>query len=185
MKAKRLFCLLFTLVLVFGMCSCGNKKDGSSGDATKSGGETFDGGNISILVPDGWMAFHGTDVFKDYDEGYNPNVINIGKGVEKELDLFSKPYIQIEFYPSDKTMSKPYKELYTDVKDLDPITYGKYTFNAFTAKSSDIPIAQLWTEGDQDQLMLSIWTENGGEKISLDDDDVKSILSSIEVAKNN
>ena len=25
-------------------------------------GETFDGGNVSALVPDGWMGFHGVDL---------------------------------------------------------------------------------------------------------------------------
>ena len=53
-------------------------------------GETFDGGNISALVPDGWMGFHGVDYFEEYEEGYDPNVIQIAKGAESEWDLLSK-----------------------------------------------------------------------------------------------
>lgn len=183
MKAKRLFCLLFTMVLVFGLCSCSDKKDSSSADSKKSAGEKFDGGNISVLVPDGWMAFHGTDIFEEYKEGYDPNVINIGKDAKNEYDLFSKPYIQIKLFPSETTMTKPFKELYTETKDLNAAKYGKYTFNGFTAKSGDYPIAMLWTEGDQDQLTITIWREIEGQKIDIDEEDVKSILSSIEVTK--
>ena len=46
-------------------------------------GETFDGGNVSALVPDGWMGFHGTDYFDEYEEGYDPNVIQIYKGAKE------------------------------------------------------------------------------------------------------
>ena len=59
-----LVAVLFTAILVG--CSGGS----SATDPADIKGETFDGGNVSALVPDGWMGFHGTDYFDEYEEGY-------------------------------------------------------------------------------------------------------------------
>ena len=69
---------LFTVVLLTAiLAGC---SDGSSAtDPADIKGETFDGGNVSALVPDGWMGFHGVDFFDEYEEGYDPNVIQIIK----------------------------------------------------------------------------------------------------------
>lgn len=93
-------------------------------DSENITGETFDGGNISALVPDGWMGFHGVDFFEEYEEGYDPNVIQIAKGAESEGDLFFSPYVMINYYAPDNPMMEPMKELYEDAADLEPVTIG-------------------------------------------------------------
>ena len=146
-------------------------------------GETFDGGNISALVPDGWMGFHGTDYFDEYEEGYDPNVIQIAKGAKSEWDLLTKPYIMIGYYGPDNPMMTPMKELYEETADLEPITIGNYTWNRFTGESIGTPIAILWTgEEGAGQIQLTICLENG-DKISLEDADVQAIIASITPSK--
>ena len=146
-------------------------------------GETFDGGNVSALVPDGWMGFHGTDFFDEYEEGYDPNVIQIYKGAKSEWDQFSTPYVMISYYGPDNPMFEPSKDNYDEGADLEPITLGDYTWKGFTAKSLDTPIAMLWTgEYGEGQIQLMICLENG-EKISLDDVDVQAIIASINISK--
>ena len=142
-------------------------------------GETFEGGNISALVPDGWMGFHGVDFFDEYEEGYDPNVIQIYKG----WDQLSKPYVMMTYFSPDNPMYEPSKDYYDEGADLEPITLGDYTWKGFTAKSLDTPIAMLWTgEYGEGQIQLMICLENG-EKISLDDVDVQAIIASINISK--
>ncbi len=146
-------------------------------------GETFDGGNISALVPDGWMGFHGTDYFDEHEEGYDPNVIQIVKGAKSEWDLLTKPYIMIGYYDADNAMMTPTKDIYDESVDLEPVTIGNYTWNGFTGKSIGTPIAVLWTgEEGEDQIQLTICLENG-DKISLEDADVQAIIASVTPSK--
>ena len=120
-------------------------------------GETFGDGNISALVPDGWMGFHGTDYFEEYEEGYDPNVIQIAKGAKSEWDLLSTPYVMISYFGPDNPMMEPMKELYEESADIEPVTIGDYT-----------------------QVMICL--ENG-DKISLEDADVQAIIASINISK--
>ena len=144
-------------------------------------GETFDGGNVSALVPDGWMGFHGMDYFDEYEEGYDPNVIQVCKGAKTEWDQLSKPYVMMTYFSPDNPMYEPSKDYYEEGADLEPITLGSYTWKGFTAKSLDTPIAILWTgEEGEGQIQLMICLENG-DKISLDDADVQAIIASINI----
>lgn len=87
---KNIVSILVAVLLTAILAGCSG---GSSvTDPADITGETFDGGNVSALVPDGWMGFHGTDYFDEYEEGYDPNVIQIAKGAKTEWDLLSKPY---------------------------------------------------------------------------------------------
>ena len=151
------------------------------GDSMQSvKGETFDGGNIEVFVPEGWKAYHGPDVFGDYEEGYDPNVVNIGKGVENELELFSKPMVNIH-YSGDKSLIMPSKEMYEDGKDIADIKTGDYTWKGFTGVSMGYPIAILFTEFNDNQIQASITLENGDIKISLEDADVLALLEGIKI----
>lgn len=152
-------------------------------DSENITGETFDGGNISALVPDGWMGFHGVDFFEEYEEGYDPNVIQIAKGAKSERDQFSTPYVMISYYGPDNPMFEPSKDYYDEGADLEPITLGDYTWKGFTAKSLDTPIAMLWTgEQGSGQILVTLCLENG-DKISLEDADVQAIIASIQISK--
>lgn len=175
---------IMLVMAVFAGCSSNGDTgaaDAAEGDGAQSAevsGETFDGGNISVLVPDGWMAFHGVDYFEDYDEGYDPNVVNVVKDGEDEFSMFTNPYIQIYYYGADSDMYVA-KELYEDAEDIDPITLGNYTWEGFTAESLDMPFTLLYTEDGDDQFQVTIWTKTDEGEISLDDADAQAIIASI------
>ena len=181
---KKLIALLLTAVsLTVILAGCSKGSAPTKPEDVK--GETFEGGNISALVPEGWMAFHGTDYFDEYEEGYDPNVIQVCKGAKTEWDLLSKPYVMMTYFSPDNPMYEPSKDYYEEGADLEPFTTGSYTWKGFTAKSLDTPIAILWTgEYGEGQIQLMICLENG-EKISLDDVDVQAILTSISINKLN
>ena len=87
-KFKMMTVAITIFMMITALAGCG-----TSSKSVK--GESFDGGNIEVFVPEGWKAYHGPDTFGDYEEGYDPNIVNIGKGVENEVELFSKPMVNI------------------------------------------------------------------------------------------
>ena len=179
---KKYFALLLVLTLALSLFSaCGKKEEApKTEDPAEISGEVFDGGNVSALVPKGWMAFHGSDIFEEYEEGYDPNCIQIAKDAESEWDLFSKPYIQIDYYGPDEELWEPSKDFYDDAADLEPVTLGAYTWSGFTGKSMDMPIAVLWAVDGDDEFQLTMWLETDEAKISLEDADVQAIIASIQ-----
>lgn len=170
-KFRVITAVVIAFTMIFVSVSCGSSIKG----------ETFDGGNIEVFVPEGWKAYHGADPFDSYEEGYNPNEVNIGKGVENELQLFGKPMLNIVYSGKDRTLYMPTKDIYENGKDLKDITTGEYTWKAFTAESLGYPIAVLFTEVGDEQLQVSLTLENNGEKISLEDEDVLAILERIKI----
>ena len=169
LKLVVIFVALFSMIFAFSSCGAPVK------------GEVFDGGNIEVFVPEGWKAFHGADVFGDYEEGYNPNVVSIGKGVEDEFELYSKPMVHITYSGKDRTLNMPPKELYENSKDIKDIKTDQYTWKGYTAISMGYPIAVLFTEFGNEQIQVSVTMENGDMKIDLNDADFKAILEGIKV----
>ena len=170
---KKILTIVLTMVMSLGLVACGNKVKG----------ETFDGGNIEVFVPEGWKAFHGPDTFGDYEEGYDPNVVSIGKGAESDFDLFNKPMVHITYSGKDRTLTMPPKELYQDSQDIKDIKTDNHIWKGYTATSIGYPIAVLFTEYGDEQIQVSLTLENGEEKISLEDADVIAILEGIKVKK--
>lgn len=177
---KKLLVLILTfIVMVSPLVSCvgGDKASDSAGIK----GKTFDGGNISVFVPDNWKAFHGADIFDDYkDLGYDPNTIRIIKDGKDEMDIFTRPYMQISYYDSDIIMLEPSEGWYTDTKELESFKLDNYTWHGFTGKSDDYTILALWTN-DTDQIEILAWIDQEKGSINLDDEDFQAILSSIKV----
>ena len=164
--------VVFTMIFVFAGCA----------DSAKSvKGESFDGGNIEVFVPEGWKAFHGPDTFGDYEEGYDPNVVSIGKGAESDFDLFNTPMVHITYSGKDRTLSMPPKELYQNSQDIKDIKTDNHIWKGYTATSIGYPIAVLFTEDGDEQIQVSLTLENGDEKISLEGADVIAILEGIKV----
>ena len=182
---KKGFVILSVLMLatvIFAGCTAAPASNGGAGTAQTSG-ETFDAGNVNALVPEGWMAFTASDLLDEYEGDTNTNSFSIYKGAQYEFDQLTKPGLQITYYDKDTTMMEPWKDLYEDTEDISPFTLGAYTWEGFTGKSSDYPIAVLWTEDGDEQFQVNIWLENGGQKLTLEDADVQAILTSISPTK--
>lgn len=175
---KRILMVIITMILSIGLVACGGS-GGSSGSVASVKGTTFDNGLFEVFVPDGWMAFHGADFFDEYEEGYDPHVVNIGKGVKEESELFNKPMANISYSGEDYPLMIPTKDLYEDSKDIKDIEAGDYTWKGFTANSLGYPITVLYTEFDDKQIVVNITLENGDSKVSLEDADVLAILEGI------
>ena len=141
-------------------------------------GEIFDAGNVQALVPEGWKAFPQKDVFSDEEDATDPDVICICKGAETELDLMSKPFVRIDYYGPNTEMGGDLKDWYSNVKDLEPIQCGPYTWEGFTTTDYGL-MAVLVAEDGKHQYQASVYLETDDGSISLEDEDVLAILASV------
>jgi len=143
------------------------------------GGELYDAGNVTVLVPAGWKAFPETDVFAEEEDAMNPDVLNVSKGGQAEMDLFSKPYVRINYYGPSIQMGSPDASWYEDVKDIEPFTAGDHEWQGFTCDSLGTALAILWCEEGNIQYQASIFLGSGDDTISHEDADVQAILASV------
>ena len=191
---KRSIALLLAAIICMAMlAACGGSGNSSSADNSGSGSDNgaaevktsaFDAGNVSCDVPDGWTAFAVDDLFSDEEGAKDPDAINVAKGADTELDLFTKPYLHITYYGPDSIMMEPSKDFYEDVVDMDDMTIGSYTWHAFSCTSIGYKYVMLWTgEDDGDQFQVSLLYESTDGAVKLEDADVQAIIASIKPSK--
>lgn len=148
-------------------------------DTAEVAGEMFNAGNFSALVPEGWKAFPVEDLFADEEGAISPNSLSICKGGETDWDLFSKPYLDIDYYGESSELWPPTKDWYDDAKDIESFTAGNFTWEGFTATSYEQPMIILWGINGDDEYQVTIWLNEG--TISHTDADVLAILASLTI----
>lgn len=187
---KKLIALLLALAMMVCFAACGDEQKPTESDTTptqnnpgpavESSGETYDAGNVSVLVPDGWKAFPVSDMWSDDPDATDPDQVNVVKGGETDFDLLSKPYIQIVHYEPGSMMT-PSKDFYDTAEDVAPITTGDLTWEGFQAEGmlGDTFILLWTTNADGHQFQINVFNETNEGTITLDDADVQAILASI------
>lgn len=189
---KRIIALLMAALMCAAMLAACSGSGSGSGDTTKADDNgsadvkvtTFDAGNVSVDVPEGWKAFAVADIFAEEDDATDPDSVNICKGGETDLDLFSKPYIRVDYYAPETTMMAPSKDFYEDVVDMDDVTIGDKTWHAFSCTSIGYKYIMMWTgEDDGEQFQASLLYESSNGSFKFDDADVQAILASIKSSK--
>lgn len=181
---------LFAFVLAILMClgafaACGS--DNGDGKSTDDGNgkdpvdTIYDVGDITVAVPEGWMAFNNTDIHAEESGTLSKRSVNIAKGATSEMEIFIKPYIKIDYHGSDIQMIKPDKSFYDNAVDLTPIKLGSHTWSGFSCESIGYPLVILWAEEGDDQYQVTINCGQGDDAISLEDAEVQRIITSITV----
>lgn len=129
--------------------------------------KVFETNHFRLTVPSGWKAFK-----------VNDRIIQICKGGEKDSDILSKPYIQLNF-SGDTYMLPPSKDGYYDIVEIEPHTLGRYTWQGFECESMGFRVAMLWTGEGKRQFQVSANLETPLGKMDMADADVREILASI------
>jgi hypothetical protein len=187
---KRFVVVVMTAVLALMVSSCGGDSatDPSSdkaADKVQVDSVTFTTGELSVDVPEGWSVRGANESMDGYvDESERLDLIYLVKSTDAEPDAFSNPGIQVTHYGADTVMVPVTESTYDNTADLDPITLDNYTWTGFTGESMGAPLVMLFAnpdKGDEDQFQVAVWLEMGdGPAITLADDDVRAILSSIQ-----
>ena len=156
------------------LSSCG----GGSGSSPVKG-ETYEVGTFSVLIPEEW----GTTTFFE-DGGVSKRTLNVYKGTESEWKSSKASYLRIRFYVDGKGVPLFTRSLYRETEDLQ-INIGKYTWTGYSGLSQsspgnyDSPYILIWTDTGKDKVYIELSPARGEKKISLDDADVKAIITSI------
>ena len=154
--------------------------DEAGGADAAPAGTLYDTGSFSVFVPEGWTASAVPDIWAEEEGAIDPNSIRLIKGGSSDLDLFTHPYIQLDFHGEDSILWTPEKDWYDDGEDLEPTTLDGLTWKGFTATSLGAPLAVLWTEGEVIQYQANVFLSASQGEISLEDRDVRAILASVE-----
>lgn len=179
-RTNYLFAAVLLIAALLAGCSGGKMPAPATPGEVK--GETYDAGQVSALVPEGWKAFPTTDVFDEYEGDYDPNAFSIYKGAQSEWDQLAKPGITITRMDTASFVSA--KDWYDDVKDIEVAPIGSYTCTGYTGTSLvDYPYTVIEMVDGDTTVQVAILTESNGEKIALEDADVQAILASIKTAR--
>ncbi len=187
---KRLFALLLVLIMILTLVACGGGTDpgteapegGSSdegGTPDQISGKTYDTGNFTAQIPDGWMENPVTDMWSDDPEALDPNGLQIIKDGSSAFDILTKAYVDIDYYGPETDMMTPSSEWYQEAADLAPITAGSTTWKGFTAVSGGNKMTVLYAgEAGAAQYQVVLWC-NGDATIEASDAEVLAILKSL------
>ena len=138
----------------------------------------FDSGRFCVTVPDGWMAFCGTDS----GGKITPKKVHIYKGISLQTDIFTHAGITVCFFGKEDYYLSP-RHFYENIVDMEPLPLGPYTWNGYTCTSFGYPYIMLDTEKDGYIFQVMILMKNGEHEISLDDTDVRLIIGSLTLAE--
>lgn len=138
----------------------------------------FDSGTFRVTVPDGWMAFCGTDS----GAKITPKKVHIYKGISLQTDIFTHAGITICFFGKEDYYLSP-KHFYDNIVDIEPFRLSTFVWIGYTCTSLGYPYTMLDTEQDGCIFQVMILMKNGEHEISLEDADVKLIIGSLTVAE--
>lgn len=144
-------------------------------------GERVDAGNISALCPEGWKSYPVADIFSDDDDAVDPDALEFRKGAESEDDKYLTPGLKITYYGEDYSLMDIDSENYFGGKFevWGPVGLGGRTWEGLVGLENDEKFAIVQAKGGDDKFDAMIQLEDGGQIISLEDDDVLAILASI------
>lgn len=134
----------------------------------------FISGKLRVSVPDGWMAFCGTDS----GGKITPKKIHIYKGISLETDIFTHAGITVCFFDKGDYYLSP-KHFYDNVVDIEPFTLGAYTWSGYICTSLGYPYTMLDSKRDGRILQVMLLMKNREYEILLEDADVRRIIESL------
>lgn len=186
MKMKKIPAFAAAAALSFAMLTgCGDSSSDAASSADVSSSEAkilteHDTTVFMVLVPDGWSAAPVADLLKKFDGKTNPEQLYILKGGKTAEDISKYPYIWVSYYKDAGTYASA-KSIYSDAQDLPPMQIGGRTWEGYKYTSSGYPGTCL-TSSDGSGLWVCLFVlENGENKIAIEDEDVKTILSSLKI----
>ncbi len=183
---KRFLAIIAASVLICSMLtacgdssSVGDTSSAASAESSKTEKPTaYDTSVFTVSVPDGWSAAPVADTLKKFDGKTNPEQLYILKGGKTAEEIFKYPYIWVNYY-KDANKYASAKSMYSNAEDLAPLEISGKTWEGYKYTSSGYPGTCL-TCKDGEALWVCLFVlENGENKIDIQDEDVKTILSSL------
>lgn len=145
---------------------------------------TYDVGEFSVFVPEGWVAIPVPDYMDSSKTATND--IQLAKGAEyneasKMWNTDNGQYFYITLLNKDdfakaSTRRDYYVKEYGSVKDMEDMTTGSLTWHGFSVNPIGADVFIIWAEAGEGGFYSSIST---AYDLSLQDDDIQKILCSL------
>ena len=142
-------------------------------------GQIIDVGNIKAVCPEGWYNCPVSDTWSDDENAIDKNTLYFIKGANKDSDFFTYPSIHIDYYGDDNVIIDT-RDTYTDVQDVN-LNINGVEWEGFTGKFGNYLNGVLNVK-DSGAICISLCLEASNGSYTLNDEDVKAILGSVEVA---
>ena len=174
---KQLTALLLSAILCLGLlAACSGSSDPATAEPTAADTTAdpaeegvFDAGSFTVTVPEGWLAL----------ESGVSDLALIGKGVtEADYGDTSKPWIGIEYSTTEHfDFSNVLDGI--DTQDLGQMTFGSLTYQVIAIGMDYFKGYDMIADSSDFSVRVSIQYHTAFASATLDDDDVKALLSSI------
>lgn len=181
---KKTLAMILSIVMCLSLLAACGGGSGNGGNSGKTPQEDpveniYDTGEFQVVIPEGWLEAPVSDIFAEEDGALDSGALQIIKGGESSMDVFSKPYVDIRFYGPDVLGMAPDKDFYDDVEEIDDLELDNYTFEGFSCLSFGYEMTILFADDGDNQIQVVVYTDQEDGSISVTDDDVLQILESI------
>lgn len=152
----------------------------SGGESVVSGdGERISTGVISALCPDGWKSYDVTDFFSDDEDAIDLARLQFNKGAQTEDDKYLTSGVDISYFDKDSYFMEPTPEVYMvdNPEEWGPMELSGRNWQGF--KDLDRGDTYIWSKEGDYHLMVIVFIESDGDKLSMEDAEVQAIISSI------
>ena len=198
---KYLFSFLLICMTFLFLASCSSARSNSATETTSENysetaeteslpvTETFDAGDFTLELPEGWKAFVQSDLLAGKDaEGNYPadhTMIYVSRDAKDEWELFSKAYLNIKLYSPEETVLTE-KDWYEDTEDFPMVIQGVKCSEAFSGEQTIVEGFRdeyIHVVFDKGQFVIKFSTEIEGRPTGLshDDPEVVTILESLRI----
>lgn len=143
-------------------------------------GELIDAGNIKAVCPKGWTNSPVKDPWSSDENALDKNALYFIKGASDSWDVFSHPSIRIDYYGEDNIITDT-RDFYTEVSDVN-LKINGVEWVGFTGKSGEYLNGVLSIK-DSGAICVSLCLQTSTEQITIEDEDIKTILGSIVVTE--
>jgi len=189
MKMRKVLAVAAAAALTLGLLTACGDSSSAEGTVSSSTAESssaaekpteYDTTVFTVSVPSGWNAAPVADLLKKFDGKTNPEQVYILKGGTTAEEIYKYPYIWVSYYKDASTYASA-KSFYNDAQDIAPMQIGGRTWEGYKYTSSGYPGTCLTSKDGSGMWVCLFVLENGDNKITIEDEDVKTILSSLKI----
>ena len=182
---KRITALITAAVMMVSLSACGNKTEEvqlTPEQLYGMSGVLVDNGVFNAFCPEGWTDEPQYTLEQQTEASLMTDVLQFVKEDSEEEASESDtdaPFIVIQYVPVKEDLIAPDSSYYNEVERVAAFTTGGYNWSGYYAYVEGHKFAYLTTSTDEAQYAVTVWLQNDGSGVTLEDDDVKAILSSI------
>ena len=143
-------------------------------------GQIIDAGNIRAVCPEGWYNLPVRDFFSDKQDALDLSALHFQKFSDDTLT--NLPFVSIQYYGEDADFM-PFEEqmkYYDAAEYITPFTVGDTVWEGLIYSLGDNVVEATISHQGSGVISVLVRLEGSGKAIAFTDDDLQTILTSID-----